>query len=207
MQEKEFQPQAEDWPVWVRPMTLDDVEEVYRIERATFSMPWSARSFTYDLTRNPAASYLVAQARPDLAWRDPPPAPDLRDAPILGYGGLWLLVDEAHVSTLAVRPGWRGRGLGELLLWHLLQRALNLGAQEATLEVRVSNRVAIALYEKYRFHVVGRRIRYYSDNQEDAFIMTTEPLQTPAYRALLAQRRAVLHQRLWAQVVPLQEGL
>lgn len=191
----------EEWPVLVRPMALDDVEEVYRIERATFSMPWSARSFTYDLTRNPSAFYLVAQARPGLVWRGAPSLPDLQEAPILGYGGLWMLVDEGHISTLAVRPGWRGRGLGELLLWHLLQKAVELGAQEATLEVRVSNQAAIALYQKYRFHVVGRRPRYYTDNQEDAFIMTTEPLQTPAYRALLAERRAALLRRLWAQIV------
>ncbi len=193
---------SEEWPVLVRPMTLDDVEEVYRIERATFSMPWSARSFTYDLTRNLSAFYLVAQARSDLVWHEAPSQPDLREAPILGYGGLWMLVDEGHVSTLAVRPGWRGRGLGELLLWHLLQKAVELGAQEATLEVRVSNEAAIALYQKYRFHVVGRRPRYYTDNQEDAYIMTTEPLQTAAYRALLAERRAALLRRLWAQVAP-----
>lgn len=195
----------EEWPVVVRPMTLDDVEEVYHIERVTFSMPWSARSFTYDLTRNPSASYLVAQARPELVWHGAPSLPDLREAPILGYGGLWMLVDEGHVSTLAVRPGWRGRGLGELLLWNLLQKAVELGAQEATLEVRVSNQAAIALYQKYRFHVVGRRPRYYTDNQEDALIMTTEPLQTAAYRALLAERRAALLRRLWAQVAPLAQ--
>ncbi|MGQ9456716.1 MAG: ribosomal protein S18-alanine N-acetyltransferase [Anaerolineae bacterium] len=196
-------PSLEEWPVLVRPMVLDDVEEVHRIERATFSMPWSARSFTYDLSRNPSAFYLVAQARRDLFWREAPSLPDLQEAPILGYGGLWMLVDEAHISTLAVRPGWRGRGLGELLLWHLLQKAVELGAQEATLEVRVSNQAAIALYQKYRFHVVGRRPKYYTDTQEDAFIMTTEPLQTPAYRAFLAERRDALLRRLWAQVAPL----
>ena len=199
-------PSLKEWPVLVRPMVLDDVEEVYRIERATFSMPWSARSFTYDLSRNPSAFYLVAQARRDLAWREAPSLPDLQEAPILGYGGLWMLVDEGHISTLAVRPGWRGRGLGELLLWHLLQKAVELGAQEATLEVRVSNQAAIALYQKYRFHVVGHRPRYYTDNQEDAFLMTTEPLQTPADRALLAERRAALLRRLWAQVSPLTQA-
>lgn len=189
-----------DWPVRVRPMTLDDVGEVHRIEQATFSTPWSARSFVHDLTRDTTAFYLVIQSRPGVRFRDAPEDPDLGPTPILGYGGLWLLGDEVHVSTIAVREGWRRRGLGELLLLCMVQKAIELGATEATLEVRVSNRGPITLYEKYRFRVAGRRPRYYADTGEDAWIMTSEPIQTRAYRALLREREAHLRQRLWAQV-------
>ena len=94
---------------------------------------------------------------------------------MLGYAGLWLLIDEAHISTIAVAPEWRGRGLGELLLASLLERAISIGADVATLEVRASNLVAQNLYRKYRFTVVGVRKGYYTDNFEDALVMTTPP--------------------------------
>ncbi|NLE75760.1 MAG: hypothetical protein GX605_03265, partial [Chloroflexi bacterium] len=98
------------WPVRLRPMTTDDVPAVEALERATFSMPWSARAFHYDLTRNPDAALSVLETRADVEWRDPVTA---HEPPLLvGYGGLWLLVDEGHISTIAVRQGWRGRGLG-----------------------------------------------------------------------------------------------
>jgi ribosomal-protein-alanine N-acetyltransferase len=99
----------------------------------------------------------------------------------VGYAGMWLMVDEAHITTIAVREAWRGRKLGELLLASLIEAAVDAGAARVTLEVRVSNEVAQGLYAKYGFHREGVRPRYYSDNNEDAFIMTTGSIQEEEY--------------------------
>src|SRR5664280_74287 len=113
-------------------------------------------------------------------------------AAIVGYGGIWLMVDEAHVTTFAVHPQYRRRRIGERLLIALLDLALARGAREATLEVRLSNLPARRLYEKYGFRPVGIRPRYYSDDHEDALIMTTEPLLSPGMRARLTALGAEL---------------
>jgi ribosomal-protein-alanine N-acetyltransferase len=126
------------------------------------------------------------------------PTPDA--SPVLGYGGFWLMHDEAHISTLAVRAGWRRLGLGELLLIALLDEARRLGAYRATLEVRVSNVAAQALYAKYGFEQVGRRKAYYSDNREDALILTTPEFDSPACQTLVNARRRDLLRRL-AQIM------
>lgn len=188
-----------DWPVLVRPMAREDVEEVHAIEETSFSTPWSAGAFLYEL-KQPTTCCVVLASRPDMRFRDAPPMPAGEEI-ILGYGILWLLMDEAHVSTLAVRPEWRGRGLGELLLLHLLERAVREEASEVTLEVRTSNQPAIGLYRKYGLETVGLRPHYYPDNREDAWIMTVKGIQASAYRNLLARRRDALRRRLWSQVV------
>jgi ribosomal-protein-alanine N-acetyltransferase len=141
-------------------MTFDDLPAVHAIERASFSVPWPDDAYRSELTTNRLASYVVARA----------------DDAVVGFGGLWVMVDEAHVTTFAVDPRWRRRGVGERLLLALLDLAVARRAREATLEVRLSNMPARRLYEKYGFRPVGIRPRYYSDNQEDALIMTTEPL-------------------------------
>jgi ribosomal-protein-alanine N-acetyltransferase len=115
---------------------------------------------------------------------------------IVGYSGMWLMVDEAHITTIAVDPAYRSEGIGELLLLALLERAQDLGAGEATLECRVSNHIAQALYRKYTFHDAGIRKRYYSDDGEDALIMTSEPLVSPFFQDKLARNRSVLFDRL-----------
>ncbi len=132
-------------------------------------------------------------------------------APILGYAGLWLMADEAHVTTIATRADQRGKGLGELLLVALFRIAETAGAAQLTLEVRVSNTVAQALYHKYGFTVHGTRRRYYSDNGEDALIMWSEPLTAPAWRARLAGLVGELSRRLGQPVdeialAPLRSG-
>ena len=114
---------------------------------------------------------------------------------MVGFAGLWVMVDEAHVTTFAVDPRWRRRGVGERLLLGLLDIAVARRAREATLEVRLSNVPARRLYEKFGFRPVGIRPRYYSDNGEDALIMTTEPLDTPALQARLAAIRDALDAR------------
>src|SRR6185503_1797491 len=119
-----------------------------------------------------------------------------RFSTVIGLTGFWLMGDEAHISTIAIHPDWRGLGLGEWLLLTLIEVAQALDAQTATLEVRPSNHSALALYQKYKFEQVGRRPRYYSDNNEDALILTTPPLTLPDYQAMLSQRKVALFQRL-----------
>jgi len=119
-----------------------------------------------------------------------------RSGTVVGYAGLWLVLDEAHVTTIAVHPDLRGHGLGELLLVRLVAIAQEMGAKRMTLEVRVSNEVAQTLYRKYSFKVEGVRRRYYSDNDEDALIMWSEPIDAPDFQARFAELRAALYRRL-----------
>jgi ribosomal-protein-alanine N-acetyltransferase len=160
-------------------MTLDDLPGVHAIERASFQVPWPDDAYRNELLTNRLASYVVARAGAD----------------IVGFGGLWVKVDEAHITSFAVDPRWRRRGDGEWMLLALLDRAVERGAREATLEVRLSNVPARRLYEKYGFRPVGIRPRYYSDNGEDALIMTTEPLASPGVRERLGRLRTALEGR------------
>jgi ribosomal-protein-alanine N-acetyltransferase len=146
----------------VEPMTLDDVPAVHRIERASFPVPWPDYAFRQELQTNRLAHYLVVRA-----GRVP-----------VAYGGMWLMVDEAHITTFAVMPEWRRRGVGGRLLLTMMRLAIGLRARVVTLEVRLSNQPARALYAQFGFRPVGIRPRYYSDNGEDALIMTTEPLES-----------------------------
>ena len=160
----------------IRPMTGADLPAVQLIERASFATPWPPHAYRQELEANRLAHYLVAT----LAGE------------IVAYGGIWLMVDEAHITTFAVHPRYRRRRIGERLLLSLLDLALDRHAREATLEVRLSNLAARRLYEKYGFRPVGIRPRYYSDNQEDALIMTTEPLAEPVMRERVARLREEL---------------
>ena len=162
--------------VIVAPMELADVASVEAIERASFSAPWPPNAYRTELQTNRLAHYLVIRVGPQ----------------IVGYAGLWLMVDEAHVTTFAIHPDWRRQQLGERLLIALLDIALDRRAAEATLEVRLSNLAARRLYEKFGFRPVGIRPRYYTDNNEDALIMTTERLDGAAMRDRLARLRAAL---------------
>jgi len=115
---------------------------------------------------------------------------------IVGYAGIWMMVDEAHLTTIAVSPEYRGHGIGELLLIRAMDLAMELNADVMTLEVRTTNRPAQALYEKYRFAQVGFRRGYYVDTNEDALIMTTENINTPSYRGLFEQLKRANAERL-----------
>jgi ribosomal-protein-alanine N-acetyltransferase len=115
---------------------------------------------------------------------------------VVGYAGLWLMTDEAHVTTIAVRPEYRGMYIGELLLVNLIDRAIAIGARWVTLEVRVSNDIAQRLYRKYTFKEMGVRRRYYSDNGEDALIMWTDQLDSDRFRQALETNRSQLAERL-----------
>jgi [ribosomal protein S18]-alanine N-acetyltransferase len=160
-------------------MTLDDLPAVHAIERASFAAPWPDDAYRSELLTNRLATYVVARL----------------GEVVIGFAGLWMMVDEAHVTTFAVDPRWRRRGVGERLLVVLLDVALARDAREATLEVRLSNLPARRLYEKYGFRPVGIRPRYYTDNGEDALIMTTEPLSSAAMRSRLERLRGLLEAR------------
>ena len=160
----------------VEPMTLDDIAAVQAIERASFSAPWPANAYLSELQTNRLAHYLVVRA----------------GGAVVGYAGLWLMVDEAHVTTFAIDPAWRRQHLGERLLLALLDLAILRRASEATLEVRLSNLPARLLYEKFGFRPVGIRPRYYTDNNEDALIMTTDHLDGAAMRDRLARLRTAI---------------
>jgi len=160
----------------IEPMALADLDAVHRIELASFSSPWPANAYRSELETNRLASYLVGRI----------------DGEIVAYGGMWLMVDEAHITTFAVHPTWRRQKIGERLLLAFLDLAVARGAREATLEVRLSNISARRLYEKYGFRPVGLRPRYYSDDGEDALIMTTEPLVEARFRERIDALRAAL---------------
>ncbi len=162
--------------VVIEPMRVDDLATVHEIERLSFTTPWPAHAYRTELETNRLAHYLVARV----------------GERVVAYAGMWLMIDEAHITTFAVDPRWRRRRVGERLLLALLDLAVDRHAQEATLEVRLSNLAARRLYEKYGFRPVGLRPRYYSDDNEDALIMTTEPLDGPAMRTRVAGLRAAL---------------
>ncbi len=192
-------------PYVVEPMTLADLDQVMEIEKVSFSSPWSVRAYRYEITENKHSTMVVVRPAPVADRRISRWLRLLRPrqpGPVLGYAGFWLLVDEAHVSTIAVHPQWRRRGLGELLILSLLERGAQAGARRATLEVRVSNQAAQGLYRKYGFEIESRQRRYYSDNNEDAYLMATPPFDTPAFQANLEQRRAQLYARLQAESAP-----
>jgi len=169
-------------PYLIEPMRLEDIDEVIRIERASFPSPWSAYSYRYELLYNPVAYYFVVRWQGKGLWL-PNPARWAEELAILGYGGFRLIAKEAHICTLAVRPSWRGLGIGELLLAIMLGKAVELGAEVATLEVRPSNIVAQNLYRKYGFELVGLRRFYYRDTGEDALLMSTERLTSATFQS------------------------
>jgi ribosomal-protein-alanine N-acetyltransferase len=143
-------------------MGLDDIDAVHDIERLSFPAPWPSYAFRQELEANRMARYLVVRA----------------GGQVVGYAGIWLMVDEAHITTFAVLPASRRQGVGARLLLELLELAVDLGARVVTLEVRLSNAPARRLYQRFGFRPVGVRPRYYSDNGEDALIMTTDALDS-----------------------------
>jgi ribosomal-protein-alanine N-acetyltransferase len=165
--------------VLVEPMRIDDIPAVHEIERASFTAPWPTYAFRQELEANRLARYVVA-----------------RDGDrIVGYAGLWQMVDEAHITTFAVAPEYRLQGVGQSLLLEMLRIAESVGASVATLEVRVSNLPARRLYEKYGFRPVGVRPRYYTDNNEDALIMTTPELRSRDMRSRIRRLSTDLRSR------------
>jgi len=142
--------------VKVRLATINDIDQIWRIENLSFPIPWSKKSFLEELTINPYAVYLVIEY----------------SGGVIGYGGMWIIQEEAHITNIAIEPNKRGKGFGDLLLKQMLFLAKQeYNVERATLEVRVSNKIAQKLYENHGFSLQGVRPRYYSDNMEDAYIM------------------------------------
>ena len=141
----------------IRRMTMADVDGVAAVEAATFPTPWSRDAFQSEM-KNVAARYLIAE----------------KDGKVIGYAGSWIILDESHITNIAVLEAERGQGIGRKLTHGLMQYLSNLGAAYATLEVRKSNEVAQNLYKSLGFIKLGVRKRYYEDNGEDALIMVCD---------------------------------
>lgn len=195
-------------------MQIDDIADVSRVERQCFTNPWPQSAYRREL-RNPGNNaYLVLWEHDDTQLPAPPEEargalsmlPFFRRGQrnndrIVGFAGMWILYDEAHVTTIGVVPELRGKGLGELLLIELFEIAYARNAEWVTLEVRVSNDSAQALYRKYGFSQQGIRRRYYSDNGEDAYIMWSPSIRTDEYRQRFNELRARLNERLAGQII------
>ena len=151
--------------ITIRLMRMEDLDSVMSIDGLSFSMPWPASAYRHELSNNPAAELWVAEKKLPIDGDK-----------VIGMIVVWLILDEAHIATLAVHPEFRGKGIGSQLLEAALIEARNKGAREALLEVRASNHIAQALYKDYGFEVVHRRPRYYRDNNEDALLMNLNNL-------------------------------
>ena len=151
-------------PLFIRPMEARDLDTLAALERLCFSTPWSRASFERELSENACARYIVGEA----------------GGRVVAYGGVWLIIDEGHITNIAVHPDFRRMGFGEQITAALMRLCVSFSCDWMTLEVRRSNTAAIALYEKLGFKGVGYRKKYYEDNQEDALIMICEGDDLPA---------------------------
>jgi ribosomal-protein-alanine N-acetyltransferase len=155
-----------------RPMVLSDVEQVHALDQASFTLPWPERSFRYEVTQNNNAILWVAEV-----------SDEGRAPSIAGMIVIWLVIDEAHIGTIAVHPDYRRHGIARRLLARTLLESKSRGAHRAFLEVRRSNLAAQALYREFGFLEVGVRPRYYQDNREDALLLTLDRLEADTLEA------------------------
>lgn len=141
--------------VTFRKMTIHDVNEVYEIEKQSFTLAWTKEAFEQEMLKNEFAYYVLAETQEG----------------VVGYCGMWLVMDEAHITNIAISPKERGKKFGEALMREAIETAKAQGAKLMTLEARVSNIAALNLYKKLGFKNGGIRKGYYTDNQEDAIVM------------------------------------
>ena len=151
---------------FVRAMREEDLDQVLAIENISFSLPWPEKAYRYELLENPNSLLWVAEIPHSN-----------RSGKIIGSIVIWIILDELHIATLAIHPKYRGMGCAKDLITAALNEGIERGGKLATLEVRASNTAAQNLYSKFGFKNVGRRIRYYRDNSEDAIIMTLDNLE------------------------------
>lgn len=152
----------------IRRMTVADLPAVVDLDKISFSLPWPERSFRFELTDNPASRCWVAEI----------------DGRLVGVVVTWLFVDEAHIATIATHPDYRRQGIARRMLIYTLESAMREGAQSSFLEVRESNVAAQEMYRKFGYTEVGRRKRYYRDNNEDAILMNLERINADRLREL-----------------------
>jgi [ribosomal protein S18]-alanine N-acetyltransferase len=160
----------------IEPMTHGDLAAVLRIEDLSFSTSWPSNAFSNEIRDNKLAHYFTGRL----------------DGQVVAYGGIWVILEDSHITTIAVHPDRRGLKLGEEMLIKLLDEAIAQGASWITLEVRESNEVAQKLYRKYGFTTVSTRRGYYSDNGENALVMWAGNLKGELYGARLRVLRAAL---------------
>jgi ribosomal-protein-alanine N-acetyltransferase len=188
----------------VEPMRVEQLDQVRRIERACFPTPWPRNAYRREIEKNERAHYLVVRTS-----SAPAPEPRRRQFPlsnllfgrsdtrdVVAYSGVWVMLDEAHITTIAVDPDYRRLGLGQLLIIQMARIALRAQATRMTLEVRMSNEGAQRLYRKYGFSDGGVRPRYYSDDFEDALIMRSEELKSSSFGERMEAGEADLLRRL-----------
>jgi ribosomal-protein-alanine N-acetyltransferase len=174
------------------PLTIDylrdeHIKALMEIEVRSFGAPWSEWAYRNEMN-NAAAVYLVGL---------------MPDGRVAGYAGAWIVLDEAHVTTIAIHPDLRGRKLGKAILVALLDATAERGAIRATLEVRPSNTAALEMYRKFGFRPVGRRKSYYSDNREDAIIMWLNGFDVEQYVREAEATRALFR---WAEPPNAEDG-
>ena len=155
----------------IEPMREEDVPTIQEIERHIFSTPWPRNAYYRELASRNSAYYIVLRRE---AAGDPE---------IVGYGGMWRMYDEAHVTTIGVRRDLHHRGFGRILFAGLVQASYDMGAKWITLEVRTTNENAMHMYEGFGFKVIGRRKGYYTDNGEDAIVMWSDSIHSPRFRS------------------------
>jgi ribosomal-protein-alanine N-acetyltransferase len=175
----------------VRKMRWEDIEQVRGIDLVCFPTMLPPTNYKTEFI-NPMAHYLVAYDDSQLADGE---SSERRDHPIVGFIGLWYMADEIHVINLAVHPDFRQQGIGELLLIHAIELSIKLKAILITLEVRVSNLSAQALYSKFGFSERGVRRAYYLDNREDAVIMTLDGMSSDEYRSVFQKLKDAFEER------------
>jgi len=215
-------------PDYVRPLRREDIDQVVEIDREAFPTEWPPPNFKRELD-NRLASYIVACSAEEIV-DEPEEAPPqdnpknlisrvrslfigdkspVRERPardnecIMGFAGFWTMADEAHITTIATREAFRGQGIGELLLQSIIDMANQRAARIVTLEVRVSNTTAQQLYTKYGFNQAGLRRGYYTDNREDAVIMSTDHIASPSFQAQLQELKKTYTEKWGADRYPL----
>lgn len=161
--------------VTFKEMSVEDLDQVLEIEKVSFPTPWSRDAFKGELMQNDFAHYIVA----------------VYNNTVIGYGGMWIILDEAHITNVAVRPDLRGKSIGKALMLEIIRQAVLRGANSMTLEVRPSNKAARRLYHVLGFKERGVRKRYYSDTNEDAIIMWKENLPGQGFKIYPAGRRYI----------------
>jgi [ribosomal protein S18]-alanine N-acetyltransferase len=161
-------------------MTIADVPQVAYIDSISFAAPWSAQAYEFEINESKSSKMVVLVQT----------SPGQQDL-VVAYGGMWLIAGEGHISTVATHPSWRGKGYGEAVVVGLLGLAIATHADYVVLEARVSNTVAIALYEKYGFRHVGIRKQYYREENEDATLMHLAPLDEAYTVKFLGMRKAL----------------